>query len=177
MNSQDYGPLVHLVSIDDVTGEAKNIFKRMKETTGKVSKWMKVMGNSETIFVHFFKLFTATMKGGKIDPILKWKIAYKVSELNKCDFCVSVTKIQLKNFGLSDEAISTIDKPSNEKEAIILKFAESSTEHAYKINSEIKTEIQKLCSDEEIVELTATVGLFNYINRFNDSLDVFPDMQ
>ena len=177
MKPQTNGLLVHLMSIDDVTGEAKNIFKKMKETTGKVPKWMKVMGNSESVFVHFFKLFTATMKGGHIDPILKWKIAYRVSELNKCEFCVSVTKIQLKNFGLSDEAISKIDKPSNEKETFILKFAESSTEHAYKIDPKIKAKIQELCSDEEIVELTATVGLFNYINRFNDALGVFPDMQ
>jgi AhpD family alkylhydroperoxidase len=176
MNTQSHGPLVHLVSIEDVAGEAKNIFKKMKETTGKIPKWMKVMGNSETVFVHFFKLFAATMKEGKIDPILKWKIAYKVSELNKCEFCVSVTKIQLKNFGLSDEEISTIDKPDNGKEALILQFAESSTEHAYKINPKVKAKIRELCSDEEIVELTATVGLFNYINRFNDALGVFPDM-
>lgn len=177
MNTDYHGPLVHLVSIEDVTGEAKKIFAKMEKSTGKIPKWMEVMGNSENIFVHFFKLFVATMKSGKVSPELKWKVAYKISELNKCDFCVSVTKIQLKALGVADEDIATIDEIDDEKERITLKFAEDSTEHAYRIKKEIKEELTQFYSDEEIVELTAVVGLFNYINRFNDSLDVFPDMQ
>jgi alkylhydroperoxidase family enzyme len=30
-------------------------------------------------------------------------------------------------------------------------------------------------SDEEMVELTSVVGLFNFINRFNDALGVLPE--
>ncbi len=177
MSDLPYGPLVHLVSTEDVDGEARKIFEKMEKNTGKVPKWMKVMGNSEEIFVHFFKLFVTTMKGGKVDHILKWKMAYKISEINKCEFCVSVTKFQLKSLGISDEEIAKIDEENSEKEDITLKFAEASTEHAYQIPMELKEKIKEFYSDEEIVELTAVVGLFNYINRFNDTLNVFPDVE
>ncbi len=170
-------PFVHLVSSEDLSGDAKKIFENTKAATGSVPKWMKVMGNSEEILVPFFKLFQSTMKDGKISPILKWKVAFKVSELNKCEFCVSVTKLKLKCLGLSDKDISEIDKATDEKEKVVLAFAESSTEHAYRIEPEIMKKIKELFDDEEIVELTSAVGLFNFINRFNDTLNVLPDME
>ena len=176
MTAQHIGPLISLVSIDDVQGEAKKIFEKIEKKNGKIPKWMRVMGNSEDTFVNFFKLFTTIMNQGKVDSLLKWKIAYRVSELNKCEFCVSATKIQLKNLGLSDEKISQIDQATNEKEIAALEFAEASTEHAYRISPEIKDKITKFYSDEEIVEISSAIGLFNFINKFNDSLDVFPDL-
>jgi len=174
-NQNQNNPLVHLVSCDELTGDAKSIFENIEKNSGKVPKWMKVMGNSEDIFVSFFKLFNSTMCGGKVDALMKWKVAYKVSELNKCEFCVSVSKMKLSSFGLSEDEISKIDVVKNDVEKLVLEYAEESTKHAYKIDSEIKGELKKHFSDEEIVELTATVGLFNFINRFNDALDVLPD--
>jgi len=173
-NENNTDPFVHLVTCADVEGDAKKIFESIEKSSGSVPKWMRVMGNSQEIFVNFFRLFNSTMGEGTIDPVLKWKISYKVSELNKCDFCVSVTKMKLKSFGLSDEEIMRIDHAEDEVEKLVLAYAEASTEHAYKIKDSIKNKLKENFTDEQIVELTATVGLFNFINRFNDALDVLP---
>ncbi|MBU0975107.1 hypothetical protein KKD03_05410 [Patescibacteria group bacterium] len=37
----------------------------------------------------------------------------------------------------------------------------------------VKTEF----TDEELVELTSVVGLFNFINRFNDALGILPEVE
>ncbi len=169
-------PFVKLVTSEDLTGDAKQIFENVKAANGKVPKWMKAMGNSPEVFVHFFRLFKTTMGEGSVKSLLKWKVAFRVSELNKCEFCVSVTKTKLRCMGLSEEEIAQIDTPVNETEALVLKFAESTTEHAYNILPETKAALRKTFSDEQVVELTAAVGLFNFINRFNDSLDIFPDL-
>lgn len=170
-------PLVHLVADDEVKAQAKKIFEQIKSSTGKVPKWMRVMANCEDILVGFFILFKATMDDAPVNALLKWKVAYKISELNKCKFCVSVAKMQLKTFGLSNEDINKIDHADNEDERIALKYAEASTEHAYNIDPEIFQEMKKHFSDEQIVEIASTVGLFNFINRFNDSLGVLPDIE
>ena len=170
-------PLVHQITDDEVKKKAKELFKQIKISTGKVPKWMRVMANCEDVLVGFFALFKATMDDAPVDKLLKWKVAYKVSEINKCEFCVSVSKMQLEQFGLKEKNVSEIEKASNKKEQVALKYAESATEHAYNINPKIFSEMKKNFSDEQIVEITSVIGLFNFINRFNDSLGVLPDVE
>jgi len=170
-------PLVHQVSDKEAKKEAKELFEQIKKSTGKVPKWMRVMANCEDILVGFFIMFKATMDDAPVDKLLKWKVAYKISEINKCDFCVSVSKMQLRQFDLKDEDIEKLDKVCNNKECVALKYAEAATEHAYNIDPKIFQEMKKNFTDEQIVEITSVIGLFNFINRFNDSLGVLPDMK
>jgi uncharacterized peroxidase-related enzyme len=170
-------PLVHLVSDEEVKGQAKQMFEQIKAATGKVPKWMRVMANCEDILVGFFTLFKATMDEKPLPAKLKWKVAYRISEINKCEFCVSVAKYQLKAFGLKDEEIENIDKINTEEEKVAIEYAEASTRHAYNIDPDIIKKIKKYFSDAQIVEISSVVGVFNFINRFNDSLGVLPDVE
>ena len=170
-------PLVHLVADEEAKERARKLFKQIKLSTGKVPKWMRVMANCDDVLVGFFTLFKSIMDDAPVDKLLKWKVAYRVSEINKCEFCVSVSKMQLKNFGVTDEEIAQLDKISNEKEKVAIKYAEASTEHAYNIDPKIFSEMKKHFTDDQIVEITSVVGLFSFINRFNDSLGVLPDVE
>lgn len=169
-------PLVHLVADDEIKGKAKELFEQIKSSTGKVPKWMRVMANCDDILIGFFTLFKATMDDAPLDSKLKWKVAYKISDLNKCEFCVGIASMKLKEFGLSGKEMNNIDKTNNEREEMALKYAEAATKHAYNIDPEVFAEVKKHFNDEQIVELTSVVGLFNFINRFNDSLGVLPDL-
>jgi len=175
MNSPE--PLVHLVTDDEAKGKAKELFEQMKAKTGSVPKWMRVMASNEDILIGFFTLFKATMDDKPVDAKLKWKIAFAVSEANKCEFCVSVSKQMLKSLGLSVEEIGDIEKVNDDREKIAMEYAAASTEHAYNIDKELFQKVKDNFTDEEIVELTSVVGLFNFINRFNDSLGVLPDIE
>jgi uncharacterized peroxidase-related enzyme len=169
-------PIVGTVSADQVTSEqAKAIYHKFIENGKPVPKWMQVMANTEDIMVGFFIMFKATMDDAPLPALLKWKVADEVSRLNKCEFCIDVTQAQLRQFGLDEEALSQIDEQADEREKSALAFARAVTEKAYEIDPAIIADIKKHFSDEEIVELTACIGLFNYINRFNDALGVFPE--
>jgi len=134
------------------------------------------MANCEDILIGFFTLFQATMDDSPVNKLLKWKVAYKVSEMNKCDFCISVSKVKLKEFGLSDQEVKEIGNALTKKEETALKYAEAATQHAYNIDKQVFNEMKENFSDEQIVEITSVIGLFNFINRFNDSLGVLPDI-
>jgi len=170
-------PLVHLVTDEEAKGRAKALFEQLKKSTGKVPKWMRVMANCEDILIGFFTLFKATMDDAPLPGKLKWKVAYKVSELNNCKFCVNAAEMKLKEFGLSDEDIKDLDQASDEREKAALEYAKLATEHAYNIDPAVFAEVKKHFSDEQIVELSSVIGLFNFINRFNDSLGVLPDVE
>jgi uncharacterized peroxidase-related enzyme len=171
-------PLVHLVTDKEAKTQAKALFEQMKKSAGKVPKWMRVMANCEDVLIGFFLMFKAIMDDAPVDKLLKWKIALKISDLNKCEFCVSIAKQQLKTFGLTDEEIKNIALQNlSEKEKIAIEYAEASTKHAYNIDPEIMKRMKEHYNDAQIVEISSVVGLFNFINRFNDSLRVLPDIE
>jgi len=168
--------LVHQVTDQEVKDKAKDLFEQIKSSTGKVPKWMRVMANCEDVLIGFFTMFKAIMDDAPVDKMLKWRIALKISDLNKCQFCVSVAKVQLKNFGLTDEEIDNIKRPLSEKEQIAMDYAVDSTQYAYNIDEQVLKKMKQFYTDAQIVEISSVVGLFNFINRFNDSLGVLPDM-
>ncbi len=176
MDNLSTKPLVNLVSDTEVKGKARELFEQIKSSTGQVPKWMRVMANCDDILLGFFTLFKATMDNAPVNKVLKWKIAYQVSEMNKCEFCVSVSASQLKTFGLKDEEIKNLQNALTEEEKIAFEYAQASTQHAYNIDPKIFAKMKEHFSDEEIVEITSVIGLFNFINRFNDSLGVLPDV-
>jgi AhpD family alkylhydroperoxidase len=168
-------PIVGRVATSDLQGEARKLFEQFTSADKPVPKWMQVMGNCDDILVGFFAMFKATMDDAPLPSELKWKVANEVSKLNKCEFCVDVTNAKLRQFGLNDAAIAEVESSADEKEKVALAFARAATEKAYEIDSAITTKAKETFTDEELVELTAVIGLFNYINRFNDALGVFPD--
>lgn len=168
-------PLVHLVQDEEAKGQAKELFEAMKKSTGTVPKWMRVMANCDDILLGFFSMFKATMDNAPVDAKLKWKIAYKVSELNKCEYCVSVSKMKLKDFGFDNISVKDLESAADDREKAAFAYAEATAIHAFNVDPTVIQELKNHFTDEEIVEITAVVGLFTYINRFNDALGVLPD--
>ena len=165
-------PIVENITDDKAEGGVKELFGAMMEKQGKVPEWMRVMAQCPDTLEAFFGLFKTLMDDAPADPKLKWKLAYRVSELNKCKYCVSVSIGMLKKLGISEEDVRDIEKGLSEKEIIALEYATQMTEKAYNIDEELIAKMKKNFSDPEIVEITSVVGLFNYINRFNDALGV-----
>ena len=169
-------PIVHLVADAEAKKQAKDIFEQIKNSTGKIPKWVRVMANCEDTLVGFFLLFKSIMDDAPTDKLLKWKIAFVVSEINKCEYCTSISKMQLKNLGLDEKAMDEIEKVCNEKECVAIEYAKAAATHAYKIDPELIKKLKENFTDEQIVEITSVVGLFSYINRFNDALQVLPEI-
>ncbi|MCC6711347.1 MAG: hypothetical protein IT416_03275 [Candidatus Pacebacteria bacterium] len=168
-------PRVHVVNDEEAKGEVKALFEKMIEQKGGVPKWMRVMANCGDILMGFFALFRATMDDSPLKSELKWRLAYHISELNKCEFCVSVSEMQLEAFGMTKTDMQQIRANATGREALALDFAEAVNNHAYKIDPELMARVKEAFTDEELVELTSVVGLFNFVNRFNDALGVLPD--
>ncbi len=167
-------PIVKPISDDQADPVAKELFKRTEASVGKVPEWMRVMANCSDTLKGFTALFHSLMDDAPTDKLLKWKVAYVVSEMNKCDYCTSVTKLKLQSFGEDDDSLAKIETIASEAEKVAIEWAKAVTDHAYKIDEDLVKRMKKHFSDAQIVEITSVVGLFNYINRFNDALGVLP---
>jgi len=162
---------------DKVPEIVKEIYEDYEKEGKKVPEWIKVMAHRPEILKEFFELFKVIMGEGVIDKILKWKIAYTVSDTLRCPFCVDVTSKMLKKLGATEEEIEKIKKqqelPQKEKE--ILEIVKEVTLKAHICNPELFERMKRDFTEPEIVEIVSIIGLFNYINRFNNTFCILPE--
>jgi uncharacterized peroxidase-related enzyme len=115
----------------------------------------------------------------KLNRGIKELIAAYVSKINSCAYCVDAHSAMAMAQGFTEEQVKSILEDVNgsllldAKTKQLLQYAENATRHAYKITEE---DIQRLrgagCSDQEILEATLVVALFNFIDRIADALGV-----
>ena len=167
-------PSLEKNQIEEITRE---VYEKFEKETGKVPEWVKVMAHSPKILKEFTELFKIIMGEGKIEPHLKWKMAYLISETLKCPFCVSVSSKMLKKFGANDETIENIKemKDLSETEKEILELVKDVTLDGHLDQPELFEKLKEKFDEAQIVEIISVMGLFNYINRFNNTLGVLPE--
>jgi len=161
---------------NQVNESAKKVYESFEKQTGSVPEWVKVMAHQPEILKEFTELFRIIMGQGEVEGYLKWKIAYVISENLKCEFCVSVTMSMLKKLGASDDLLSNIKKIQNlpENEKIILELVKDITSDGYLDKPEILNKLKKELTEAQMVEIVSVIGLFNYINRFNNTFVILP---
>jgi uncharacterized peroxidase-related enzyme len=157
-------------------GEAEEVYNKFEKDTGKVPEWVKVMAHNPKVVKEFTELFKVIMDEGYIAPLLRWKIAYTVSQTLKCPFCVDVTEKMLKSLGAGDEVIEKVKGKEGleEGEKEVLKLVEKVTKTA-QCDTELFRKLKEKFSEPELVEIVSIIGLFNYINRFNNAFCILPE--
>jgi len=160
--------------VDEIT---KSIYESFEGSSGSVPEWIKVMAHRPEILKEFLELFKTIMGKGKIEPYLKWKIAYIVSETLKCKFCISVTIKMLKKLGASDKLLSDIKENKNlpDEEERVLALVKDVTSDGYLDDPEIMNKLKEELTESQMVEIVSVIGLFNYINRFNNIFVILPE--
>ncbi|GAG01067.1 unnamed protein product, partial [marine sediment metagenome] len=101
---------------DQVEDIAKEVYEKFEKETGKAPEWVRVMAHSPKILKEFTELFKVIMSEGKIKSYLKWKIAYTISEMLKCPFCVDVTNKMLQKYGATEKMMEKTEDPKELKE-------------------------------------------------------------
>jgi alkylhydroperoxidase family enzyme len=82
----------------------------------------------------------------------------------------------LEKFGADDNKIEDIKEMKNlsETEKEILELVRDVTLDGHLDQPEIFERLKGKFNSAQIVELISVIGLFNYINRFNNTLGVLP---
>lgn len=162
---------------NEVEEIAREVYKKFEKETGKVPEWVKVMAHRPEILKEFVELFKAIMGKGTIEPLLKWKIAFVVSQTLKCPFCLDVSEKMLRKFGATEEIIQKIKtgEVSSPEEKEILELVKDVTLDGHLDQPEIFEKLKGKFSPAQIIEIISVMGLFNYINRFNNTLAILPE--
>lgn len=112
-----------------------------------------------------------------LSPILRSLVTVRVSQINRCCFCVDINSATLAKRSGSMEKVESLAqwKESDlfdEKEKAVLEYTEAVTFSDQQVTDEMIVRLKEFFDDDGIVELTGLIAFQNLSSKFNSALDV-----
>ncbi len=104
-------PSVKMVSDEEATGKVKDIYSEIKKKLGIdfVPNMYKAMAlNPDYLEITWNRIQAIMSKEGKLDKKTKDIIAFTVSIMSGCEYCIGVYNEAVRRNGLDDEALTEV---------------------------------------------------------------------
>ncbi|MFT5135456.1 MAG: putative peroxidase-related enzyme [Arenicella sp.] len=159
--------------IDDI--EIRQKIERYQTIRGFVPNSIRTMARRPAIVKAFMALNQAVLYEGSVDESLKMMISLATSLTSGCRYCQSHMTNLSSIYDVPDNKIAALlsyqdsDLFSDaEKAALNLAFKAAQLPN----NAEQAdfTRLEQYFDEGQIVEIVATIGLFGYLNRWNDTM-------
>jgi uncharacterized peroxidase-related enzyme len=162
--------------------EVRQMWGDIEETLGRVPNFIATVAHSPAV-VRWLVPFVATLHregtGSVLDARTKNLVILKTSLVNGCEYCVGHNKVMGASLGVDEQKVEAMDADSylesplfDDRDKAVLWWADEVTRNTARYNGKCFANLQNYFDDAEIVELTLLSGMFNMVNRFNDSLHV-----
>jgi uncharacterized peroxidase-related enzyme len=130
---------------------------------------------------HFMPLYGAVINKGTVEPKYKELAYLKASQINGCEYCLRAHSSSGKKNGVTEEQLKALNfyarsDAFDAKEKATILYAERVTRGASAIREGALQDLKQYYTDDQIVELTLTICIANFTNRFNDALITNPDI-
>lgn len=155
--------------------ELEDLFALYDDTMSFVPNSLFTMARRPEILGAFSELITQIWRTGTVPVGLKPLVAIVASTAAGCRYCQAHETVDAKLRGVPEEKIAEIwdfersDRYS-EAERAALRFARDASVVPNEVTPEHFEELRRHWDDGEIVEILAVVGLFGFLNRWNDSM-------
>jgi uncharacterized peroxidase-related enzyme len=172
-------PRISRLNRNEVSGGAVAIYDRVLRDRGNVPNMFRTMAHRPEIFETIIAHMDAVLKTGTLSTALKELVIVRTSQLNCTEYCLASHTALARRLGWSDEQLQALhDAQSSslfsESEKVAIHLAEVMTVDSHSYTDEDFARLRSFYSEGEVVELMASIGLFNYFNRFNDLLRMEP---
>ena len=126
-----------------------------------------------TAFVGLHRAALAADTG--VEQPLKRMVAHISSKAAGCQYCQAHTIGSAASVGVSDEKLADLwsyetSPHFDERERAALDFAVAASTVPNAVTPEVGDRLKAHFSNEQIVALMAVIGLFGFLNRWNDSM-------
>ncbi len=148
---------------------------RAIERMGFVVNSTKTMARRPEIRDAFSRLFGAVFGGGEVDASLKHIVAQVASVAAGCRYCQAHAAGSAHRSGVPSEKIEALYEFESsplfdEAERAALRFARDAALQPNATTPEHFAALREHFTESQIVELTAVVATFGFLNRWNDAM-------
>ena len=167
------------IAYEQADPAAQEIFDHYKKERGNVPNMFRTVAHRPEILRTMIAHFRAVMETGTVGLKLKELVIVRTSQLNHCEYCLNSHTQLARRHGWSEEQIAGLEgfrtrADFSPREKAALELAERETLDSNGIDDEFWATLRQHFDEGEIIELAAAIGLFNYFNRFNNSLKMEP---
>ena len=155
--------------------ELEELFRLYDDTLSFVPNSLSTMARRPEILRAFSELITQIWRTGTVPVGLKPLVAIVASTAAGCRYCQAHETVDAKMRGVDEAKIAEIwdferSPRYSEAERAALRFARDASVVPNAVTHEHFEELRGHWDDGEIVEILTVVGLFGFLNRWNDSM-------
>lgn len=168
--------LVKPLKENEIESELCEFIQFFKGPLGVIPNSVRTMSRRPKIARAFTELNMAVMEcHGNVTPEFKRIIGYITSYVSGCRYCQAHTILGSQRFGSTEARLMDAWNYENSEhytdaEKIALKYAHAAASIPNGVDAELENELKEHWEDNDIVEITAVIALFGYLNRWNDSM-------
>ncbi len=150
-------------------------FSRLDQIMGFLPNSLPTMARRPEIAGSFMALARAVLFVGLLEPSLKEMIAQVASTSAGCRYCVAHCAITAERAGVEGGKLASLSEFEesdlfSDAERAAFRLARDAARVPNASTPSHFDELRKHYSDDEIVEIVATIALFGYLNRWNDTM-------
>lgn len=166
---------ISTIERDQAPEELRPTYDVISKKLGAMLNYFKTMAHSPGLLPAFLGL-NGTQSKSALDPKLRELAYLRVSAINGCEYCVHYHQMAAKSAGWTEADLSGIAGPDfggglDDLSRDVVLFADQVTKTC-RADDAVSGRLKSKLSERELVELTATVALASYTNRFNMALAI-----
>ena len=151
------------------------VFELIEAAMGFVPSSLHAMARIPALFEAFGQLAATVLTSDQIDPGLTQLVAHVASTAAGCRYCQAHTAEQAAHLGVDVEKVAAVwgfetDDRFSQAERAALRLARDAAQVPNLVDDQHFAELAGHFTDEQIVHIVATVSLFGYLNRWNDTM-------
>ena len=155
--------------------ELEELFRIYDDTLSFVPNSLFTMARRPEILHAFSELITQIWRTGTLPTYLKPLIGIVSSVAAGCRYCQAHEAVDAKMRGVNDEKITAIwdferSPLYNDGERAALRFARDASLVPNEVTPASFEELRRHWDDGQIVEMLSVIGLFGFLNRWNDTM-------
>jgi len=155
--------------------ELEALFRHYDETLSFVPNSLFTMARRPEILAAFSELITQIWNTGTLPKALKPLIAIVSSVAAGCRYCQAHEAVDARERGVADDKIAAIwdferSDLFTDAERAALRFARDASLVPNLVTPGHFEELRQHWDEGQIVEMLAVIGLFGFLNRWNDTM-------
>jgi uncharacterized peroxidase-related enzyme len=155
--------------------ELEHLFAHYDETLSFVPNSLFTMARRPEILAAFSELITQIWNTGTVPKALKPLIGIMASVAAGCRYCQAHEAVDARMREVSEEKIGAIwdferSPMYSEGERAALRFARDAALTPSEVTPEHFEQLRRYWDDGEIVEMLSVIGLFGFLNRWNEAM-------
>lgn len=169
--------MAHLRPLDreEMDDELQALYQHYENTRGFMPNSIRTMARRPNIAKRFGALNQAVLYEGTVSEELKMLVSLISSQASGCRYCQSHMANLSSIYKASDKKIAAVwefesSELFSEAERVALRLAYKASLLPNEASEEDFAELGKHFDEGQVVEIVASVALFGFLNRWNDTM-------